>query len=76
MKFMKDLALELIPAMLVAMVAGVGAYVAVKGDITELSVNQGIILQEIKDGNQEDKEFRQEQYLQGIRLARVEEKVR
>lgn len=76
MKFMRELALELIPALLVAVVAGVGAYVAVRGDITELSVNQGIILQEIRDDNIEDMKFRQEQYEHGVRLALVEQKLK
>lgn len=72
MQFIKDLMSELIPAMLCAVVAGLGAYVAVKSDITTLTVNQGIIIESQKEGKQEAKEVREDIHKQAVRLAVLE----
>ena len=76
MSYFKELVAELIPAILAAVVAGMGAYVAVKSDITTLTVNQGVILQELHEGKAESKEVRMEQQRQAVRLAILEERQR
>ena len=74
MTFLKTLTLELVPALLAALVAGMGAYMAIKDDMTTVQVNQSIILQVIQDGKSELREFRKEQYAQGVRLAVLEDR--
>ena len=74
MTFVKTLALELIPALLAALVAGGGAYMAIKDDMTTVQVNQKIILEVIQDGKAEFREVRKEVYEQGVRLAVLEER--
>ena len=74
MTFLKTLTLELVPALLAALVAGMGAYMAIKDDMTTVQVNQSIILKVIQDGKSELREFRKEQYAQGVRLAVLEER--
>ena len=76
MQFAKTLALELIPALLAALVAGMGAYVAVKGDITGLSVNQEVIIQNQRETKDITKDIIEEQHKQGVRIALVEQKIR
>jgi hypothetical protein len=76
MSYFKGLVAELIPAILAAVVAGMGAYVAVKSDVTTLTVNQGIILKELHEGKAESKEGRMEQQRQAVRLAILEERQR
>ncbi len=75
MTFVKTLALELIPALLAALVAGGGAYMAIKDDMTTVQVNQKIILEVIQDGKAEFREVRKEVYEQGVRLAVLEERL-
>ena len=74
MTFLKSLTLELVPALLAALVAGMGAYMAIKDDMTTVQVNQSIILKVIQDGKAELREFRKEQYAQGVRLAVLEDR--
>lgn len=74
MDYLKGLMAELIPAILAALVAGLGAYVAVKSDITTLSVNQGVIIKEVKEGRAETKEVREELHHQAVKLAVLEER--
>ena len=71
MDYLRKLLLELIP---VALVAGLGAYVAVQTSITVLTVNQGIILREISEGKKETKEVRNYVQEMDVRLAVVETK--
>jgi len=72
MTFIKTLTLELVPALLAALVAGMGAYMAIKDDMTTLQVNQGYIIAGQQEMRKEYKEIRKEQYEQGARLALME----
>ena len=75
MTFVKTLALELIPALLAALVAGGGAYMAIKDDMTTVQVNQKIILEVIQDGKAEFRDVRKKVNEQGVRLAVLEERL-
>lgn len=76
MNYIRSLTLELIPIVLVGIlsgvVTGVGAYIAVRGDIIVLTVNQGIILEAIAKGNTEDKEMYEGLKEHDVRLAVLE----
>lgn len=76
MNYIKSLTLELIPIMLVAVISGgitgVGAYIAVRGDVIVLTVNQGIILDAIEEGSKLDKELYEGVKEHDVRLAVLE----
>lgn len=76
MKELKLLFIELIPAVLCAVIAVMGSYIAVKGDITKLTVNQEIMLAEDREYREEMKYLYAEQHKQDIRVAILEEKVK
>lgn len=72
MTFIKTLTLELVPALLAAVVAGLGAYMAIKDDMTTVQVNQGYIIAEVKEARKEYKEIRKGLHEQEVRLALME----
>ncbi len=76
MKELKLLFIELIPAVLCAVIAGMGAYIAVREDITKLTVNQETMLQEDREYREEMKYLYSEQHKQEVRIAIVEEKLK
>ena len=76
MEFMKGLLGEIIPAVLTAVIAIMGAYIAVKGDITTLKVNQEIMIAEDREYREEMKYLYSEQHKIDVRVAVLEEKVK
>ena len=76
MKGLKLLFVELIPAVLCAVIAVMGSYIAMKGDITTLTVNQEIMIAEDREYREEMKYLYSEQHKQDVRLAILEEKLK
>jgi hypothetical protein len=73
-KYVKQIFIGLIPAMLGAFFAMMGSYMAVKTDINNLTVNQEIIIQESREYREEMRFIHDEVHEQDIRIVVLEEK--
>jgi hypothetical protein len=75
-RYVKQLFIGLIPAMLGALFAILGSYMAVKTDINTLTVNQETMINENREYREEMKYLHDEFHEQDIRIVVLEEKHR
>ena len=71
---LKDFMRDLLPPILGAVVAIMGAYIAVREDVTTLKVNQETMIAEDREYREEMKYLYAEQHEQDVRIAVLEEK--
>ena len=78
MDYIKSLTIELIPVIMVGIlsgiVAGMGAYMAVRDDMTTVQVNQGNMIEKLDNITEEYKKVKDVQYMQGVRIALIEDR--
>jgi hypothetical protein len=75
-KYIQQIFIGLLPAMLGAIFAMTGSYMAVKTDINNLTLNQETIIQENREYREEMRFIHDETHAQDIRIAVLEEKHR
>jgi hypothetical protein len=72
MEYFKNLLGEMIPAVLAAVIAVMGAYIAVKEDVTTLTVNQEVMIKADKEYREDMKEVTREVQEHAVRIAVLE----